>query len=163
MNAASDQVSTPTPETLDLLFELSKQAPEEQLRASDAVDSKIFQAFAAASVLVGLAAVSGVKHSNVTAAFVSAAVLAFLVVAASAIWALWTRRYRVTIGPQQLWDRYWSDTPDVIKHAFVADVASGYVENEANIREKHKALAVTLLALLMEAAAIGVALIVSAV
>jgi hypothetical protein len=123
------------------------------------VDSKIFQAFAASSVLIGLAAVRGAKNGDLELAFVSAGVAAFLVVAGSAIWALWSRRYRLGMGPRQLLDKYWSDDPAGIKHAFVDDIASGYVENEKHIADKHAALRVTLVALMVEAAAIGAALI----
>jgi hypothetical protein len=150
------------PETLDLLFELARKAPDEQIRASDAVDSKIFQAFAAASVLIGLAAVGGVKHGKVTTAFVSLAVVAFIVVAVAAIWALWSRSYRVGMTPPQLWKKYWDSDALDIKHAYVVDIADGAPANESKLNGKHRALRVTLLALLVEAAAIGAALVVSA-
>ncbi len=155
-------LSKPKPETLDMLFELAKEAPEGQLRASDAVDSKIFQAFAASSVLIGLAAVHGVESGKLETTFVSIAVAAFLVGAGAATWALWSRRYRVGMGPGQLWEKYWSDDPMEIKHAFVDDIASGYTENEKHIADKHKAFRWALVALIVEAASIGAALIDSA-
>lgn len=163
MDASDDQqLAKPKSQTLDLIFDLVRAAPDEQLRAADGVDSKIFQGFAAGSVLIGLSSISGVGHGNLTAVFVSAAVAAFLVLAGVAIWALWSRKYRVSIGARQLWDKYWSDDPSEIKHAFVDDIASGYVENEDVLAAKHKALRVTLITLAIEAAAIGAALIVSA-
>jgi hypothetical protein len=169
----SEDVEQLEPETLDLIFELSRTAPDGQLRASDAVDSKIFQAFAAASVLIGLAAihepsvvgktVHGAKHDNLETAFLALAVAAFLLLAVIAIRALWSRSYRVGMSAAQLWHRYWPDTPETIKHAYVDDIASGYLENEKHLRSKHKALRVVLITLVVEAAAIGAALIVSAV
>ena len=163
MSVSGDAPSKLKPETLDLLFELAREAPDGQLRASDAVDSKTFQAFAASSVLIGLAALGGVRHSDLATAFVSVAVAAFLVASVAASWALWSRRYRLSMGPRQLWDAYWSDDPSVIKHAFIDDVASGYVENEKHIADKHKAFRYVLIALIVEAAAIGAALIDSSV
>jgi hypothetical protein len=152
----------PTEETLELLYELTREAPNAQLQASDAVDGKIVQTFAAAGVLIGLAAVQGAS-GDVATGFVALAVLGFLVVAAVGICALRGRQYRVTIGADQLWDKYRSDVPFTIKEAFVRDVAKGYPENEENIRLKHKALRIMLGALLIEAGAIGATLIVAAV
>jgi hypothetical protein len=162
------------PETLDLIFELSKRAPEEQLRASDAVDSKTFQAFAAASVLIGLAAIHGPsvlvgaathepKHDRLEVAFLATAVGAFVLLAVVAIRALWSRTYFVGIGPNQLWNVFWPDTPQTIKHAFVDDIASGYLENNKHLKSKHRSLRFVLIMLLIEASAIGAALIVSAI
>jgi hypothetical protein len=163
MSDTSDRDAELAPETLRLMFELAREAPDGQLRAADAVDSKIFQAFAAASVLIGLAAVHGPKRDNLATAFLAAAAAAFLILAVVSVRALWSRRFRVPISPHQLWRRYWSDTPEVIKHAFIADIASGYLANEDHLTAKHRALRWVLSALLVEAGAIGAALIVSAV
>jgi hypothetical protein len=152
----------PTEQTLDLLYELTRDAPSAQLQASDAVDGKIVQTFAAAGVLIGLAAVHE-NRSDVATAFVALAVLAFFAVAAVGICSLRGRQYRVTVGADQLWTRYRSDVPFTIKEAFVRDVARGYPENEKNIKLKHKALRIMLGALLVEAGAIGATLIVAAV
>ena len=159
----SAPLEQPQPETLDLLFQLVQRSPDEQLKATDAVDSKLFQAFAAASVLIGLATVRGVDHKAWTAVFVSIAVAAFLVVAYSAIRALWTRKFRTAIAPPQLWENYWDQSTHDVKHAYVVDVAQGYATNEGHIADKHRAFRRILILLLVEAGAIGAALIVSAV
>jgi hypothetical protein len=169
-------VKEPTlePDTLDLIFELSRRAPDDQLRASDAVDSKTFQAFAAASVLIGLAAIHGPsvlvgaathepKHDRLEIAFLAGAVGAFVLLAVVAIRALWSRPYRVGIGPNQLWQDFWSETPQTIKRALIDDIASGYLENDEHLKSKHRSLRLVLIMLLIEASAIGAALIVSAV
>jgi hypothetical protein len=164
MSTSDDQqLARPQPETLDLLFDLVQKSPDEQLRATDAVDSKIFQSFAAASVLIGLATVRGVEHKTWTTVFVSVAVAALLVVAYCAIRALWSRKYRAGMAPPQLWNSYWDESTNDIKHAYVVDIATGHATNEGHIADKHRALRWTLVALLIEAAAIGAALIVSAV
>lgn len=121
------------------------------------------QVFSAASVLIGLAAVGQLKRGTTIAVLVAIAVSAFLVVAGQAIRALWTRRFRVSISPDQLWYRYWSEETADIKHAFVADAASGYVENDEFLKKKRRALGAALLALGVEAIAVGVALTVSAI
>lgn len=154
-----EPTGNPRPETLALLFDLARESPGEQLRASDAVDSKIFQTFAAASVLIGLAAIHNVKQGHLITAFVSAAVLAYLLAAAVATWALWSRRFRVGMAPRQLWDKYWSDEPSDIKHAYIDDIAKGFTENETHLKGKHRALRFVLISVLVEATAIGASLI----
>ena len=105
MGSTSDRDAELAPETLGLMFGLAREAPDGQLRAADAVDSKISQAFAAASVLIGLAAVHGPKRDNLATAFLAAA---FVILAVVSVRALWSRRFRVPISPHQLWRRYWS-------------------------------------------------------
>lgn len=161
MSARDDSPPKLKPETLNLLLELARNTPSDQLKASDAVDSKIFQALATGSILIGLATVGDVDREHVTTVFVAGAVAAFFVLAVAAIRALWSRRYRVPISSQQLWERYWDDEPDVVRHAYLDDLAKGYNDNEANIASKHRAFRVVLIALLVEVAAIGAALIAS--
>jgi len=87
--------------------------------------------------------------------------LAFLVLAYNSVHALWGRRFRVQISPTQLWERYWNDSTESITHAFVADIASGYVENDARLQDKQHALGRALISVGVEAAAIGAALALS--
>jgi len=157
-----DKPSAPRPETLKVICAIAQTSPSEQLRAAEAVDSKIFQALAAGSVLIGLAAVQAGEHDDLKIAFLAAAVAAFLVLATLAIPTLWSRRFRIGMGPDQLWNDYWSNTPDQIRHAYVDDIVSGYQQNEKLLASKHKALRGILLALLAEVCAIASALISSA-
>jgi hypothetical protein len=162
MGAEEHAPERPTREALELLFELARDVPAAQLHASDNVDSKIFQSFAAAGVVLGLAASHDAKRDALTTAFNSIAIGAFLVVAGLAIYVLWSRRYRVPIGPDQLWRRYRTDEPYIIKEAFVEDIAAGYPTNEKHLKAKHKALRFVLIALLVELGAIAATLIAAA-
>src|SRR5438105_10633570 len=113
----------PGPETLDSLFQLAKEAPETQLRAADAVDGKIVQAFSAGGVLIGLSAIAGARHSDTIAAFLVIAVVAFFVLAFLAIRGIWSRKFHVGMGADQLWQKYWNQSAGDMKHAYVADIA----------------------------------------
>lgn len=159
----NDPVEKPRPETLELLTDLARQGPSEQIKASDAVDTKIFQAFATGSILIGLVTLGDVDRGCVSIVFVSVAVAALAGLAIAAIWALWSRRFRVPISSHQLWMRYWNESPDDIRHAYLDDLASAYAENEAHIASKHRALRVVLILLLVEVAAISATLIASLV
>jgi hypothetical protein len=149
--------------TLDLLFELTRHAPEAQLRNVDSIDAKIVQVFAVASVLIGLASLRGVHHQTIAGILLGAAVVAFLFVAYHVLRTLWTTRFRILISPTQLWRDYWADSPDSIKHAVVADIAGGYAQNEELLQQKYRALGRALVGAGVEAAAIGIALVTSTI
>src|SRR5947207_12433777 len=83
------------PETLAFIFEQVRDAPASQLRGVDALDSKMVQAFAAAGVIVGLAAAGADKRDALTGALVSVGVAAFVIVASGAVYSLGTRGFRV--------------------------------------------------------------------
>jgi hypothetical protein len=162
-SVSSESRSSLDPKTLDLLFGLTRGAPDSQLRAVDSVDAKIVQTFAAGTVLIGLPALHGAPHHRATAVLFGVAVIAFLGLAYNTVRGLWSRRLRVAIPPDQLWERFWDDPPEAIKHAFVADVATGYLENEAIMRDKWRALGRALVSVGVEAVAIGMALALASV
>jgi hypothetical protein len=149
--------------TLDLLFELTRHAPEVQLRNVDSIDTKIVQVFSVSSVLIGLASLRGVHHQTVAGILLGIAVVAFLFVAYYVLRTLWATRFRILISPTQLWRDYWADSPDSIKHAVVADIADGYAQNEDVLQQKYRALGRALIGAGVEAAAIGIALVASTV
>jgi hypothetical protein len=148
-------------DTLDLLYDLARRAPDAQLRDVDSIDAKVTQVFAAGSVLIGLAALRGTHHHTTAGILLGVAVAVFLYVAYYALRTLWTREFRVLISPEQLWRDYWADPPESIKHAVVADVATGYPENDRLLQDKRRSLRQALIGVGIEAVAIGVALALS--
>jgi hypothetical protein len=153
------------PRTLQLAFELARANLQDQLTAARDVDSKILQTFAAASVLVGLATLRGIKlpghHHTWGLLLVCVAVLAFVWNAIHAVDALRSRKYGVPLDTPQIIATYWYDPPNVLMDAYVHHASDGYTENERHHRTKHQALRQCLIALLIEATAIGVSLIVT--
>jgi hypothetical protein len=150
------------PETLKLMYDLARKGFEDQLTAARDVDAKIFQAFTAASVLIGLATLRGINlhgHRYLGLICVGVAVLAFLRNADIAIHALRGRKYRVPMDTPQIIKNYWFEPPNVLMDAFVHDAADAYAVNESLHKRKHRALRKCLFALLIEAAAIGASLI----
>ena len=91
------------PEVVDFIFDQGRSTTERQLRDLDSLDAKATQIFSAATVVVGLAGISG----QANAPLLTAAVLVYLLAAFSALQALWLVRFRVTDSPQQLLLRYW--------------------------------------------------------
>jgi hypothetical protein len=157
----AEERPTLEPETLDLLFSITQHAPATQLRAVEALDAKIIQVFTAGGVLLGLAALRGSHHQTLVGVLFLVAVVSFLFVAFHVLRSMFGARFRVEIAPPQLWRDYWADPPESIKHAIVADIATGYEANERLIARKARTLAQAVIGAGAEAVAIGVALAVS--
>jgi hypothetical protein len=150
--------SEPTlqPETLDFIYEASRSTLQNQVEAATAMDSKAIQVFSVASVVIGLAAAGGIRSAPRTLGILL--VLAYLVAAVTALAALWVRTFRVTDGTEQLWRRYWADPVDEIKHAAIADVAEGEIENRDLLADKRKLLGYAIGATGVESVLVGILL-----
>jgi hypothetical protein len=144
----------PAPETLDFIFDFVRGAPERQLAAAEALDSKLFQLFAIGGVVIGLAATG-----NGNAGLLVAAGVAYTVLAISALYGLWVRQLRVSRHPDQLWNESWQESVADIKHAIIDDVSSSYVENRRHLVTKRWALRFALVATAAEVLLVVSALI----
>ena len=84
------------PESLNLIFETTKDAPERQLHDVEAMDAKAVQVFAAASIIIGLATLIGDAGTDVATAFLACALVAYAACVAMAMMALSIRTYFFT-------------------------------------------------------------------
>ncbi len=142
-------------ETLDLLFDVVRDAPERQLRAQEVLDGKIVQVFAAATVILGLAGISGgVAETDAPSCLILAALGFYAIASGAAGYAIWPRSYRVTRHADVLWREYRDAPPRTIREAMVADAAAAYPHNAGLLRRKLRALSVALAATALEAAAV---------
>jgi hypothetical protein len=144
----------PAPETLDFIFDFVRGAPERQLVAAEALDSKLFQLFAVGGVVIGLAATG-----NGNGGLLAAAGAAYVALAISALYGLWIRQLRVSRHPDQLWNEFWQESVTDIKHAIIDDVSSGYAENRRHLAAKRWALRFALVAIAAEVIFVASALI----
>jgi hypothetical protein len=142
-------------DVVDFIFDQGRIASERQLRDADALDSKATQLFSAATVIVGLAGFSG----EAAAAPLVAAVIVYLAVSVSALYALWLAKFRVTDSPKQLLRRYWDEPLLETKYAMVNDMAAGFDENEYALGRKRRGVLWTLALTGLETALIGAAVI----
>lgn len=149
------------PDTLDFLFEYTRDAPAKQLLAADRLDGKIVQVFAAASVLLGLAAVRGGHRTAAVTALLVVAVVAYLGVVIASVCAVGVRQYKANNHADELWRRFWRDDVRDIKHALVASTSAAYEDNRTTLGRKGFAVQVAILATGVEAMAIGVAMLIS--
>ena len=148
--------------TLDLIFREAREVPESQMRTAEALDSKTIQVFAAASVVIGLAATGGIQgHASIPVLI--AAVVAYLAAVVGAFASLRVRSFRTNASPQTLWEDHWEDDAEALKLALVDDLAGSYEENDKCLREKARGFKVALAMTGVESALVAVALIVSLV
>lgn len=143
-------------ETLKLLVDLAKDTPGEQVRLGASMDGKLVQVFAAATILIGLAATAS-GNDAIPSYLVFAAVGAYVGTAAASIYGLWVRTMRVSDTPNELWTKLYDVDPDDARHSVIADLADGYPENEGTLDCKRLALKIALILTGVEAFLMGVA------
>ncbi len=149
------------PDTLDFIYEHVRDAPAEQKRSQESLDSKMVQIFGAASIVIGLAGVTsrGLNAGDTVNALLVGAVLAYVVAAVMALLGLRTRKFRRTFHADELWRYYWRDEPTKIKHALVDDISKSYVHNREILRDKARMVSLGLAAAGVEVVLVALALI----
>ena len=162
-STAQNEASEPSvpPETLDFLFEYTREAPQRQLTTVDALDTKAFALFSASAVVVGLAGVGTWTQETIpfgAGIMLAIAVAAFVVVGGAVLYSAWVRRFRLSLQADTLWDAYWDEDVERIKHALVSDIADAYADNRATLEKKARALIVALGAAIVEIALVGASL-----
>jgi len=145
------------PGAVDFVFEHVKDAPQQQLRDADALDSKVVQLFSAGSVIIGLAGLS-TKSQGVSGWFLLLAVL-YVGVAIAAFTHLYGRTYRRSLQADTLWRRAWHRAPMDIKRALIADVQAAYDHNKVVLGDKAKTMAAVIVGLSAEVVFVGASLI----
>lgn len=150
-------------ETLDFLFEYTRDAPARQFSVVDGLDAKIVQVFAAATVIVGLAAVNLAHQPFAVTIFLAVAILAYIGVVVATVRAVGVTDYKGNAHADALWHKFWADDVMSIKHALVASTSKAYAENRELIAKKGSAVQCAIIATGIEAIAVGISLLVAAV
>lgn len=148
-------------DTLDFLFEYTREAPQRQLIAMGALDTKAFALFSASAVVVGLASVGIWGRQELPSGagvLLVLAVAAFIGVAFAVLDSVRLRRYRSADHADVLWREYWDLEVADIKHALVEDIAETSRHNERVIREKTRSLGWALVAAIAETTLVGASL-----
>ena len=132
-----EEAGAPAPETVDFLFDQIIDADDRQLAAQQSLDQKVIQVFTGSGIVLGFAAFLATSDVPVGAVgFLIAAGALFLVLGLVGFWHLWPRRFYITRHGADLWDRYWSDSVPVIKHAMVDDAVYAYEQNDRALRRQ---------------------------
>ncbi len=158
--AAPGEARVP-PETLDFLFNYTREAPQRQLEAVDSLDNKAFALFSSSAVVIGLAGVGLWSRQDMPAGagvLLSLAVGAFLVVAAMVVYSTWIRRHRLSFQADELWESYWNEPVLEIKTALMKDIAVAYAHNNRILARKDITLKAALVAATVEIGLVGATL-----
>lgn len=145
------------PETLDFIYEASRETLPNQVEAAVGMDGKAIQVFAVASVVIGLAAAGGI-HTAAPRILGILLVVAYVVAAVTSLMTLWVRKFRVADGTEQSWRKYWADPVDEIKHALIADIAECEIENRGLLARKRELLGYAIGATAVESILVGILL-----
>jgi hypothetical protein len=144
------------PATLDLIFDVTRQGPPNQFREMEALDAKLVQVFAAASVVIGLAGVAGVGRSNIVGFFLAIAVAAYMATAFIAFWGMRMTRTRRPYHSDSLLGDFWQSNAQEVKYALAYELPNIHFHNEAIIESKANAARIAMLATALEVVAVGI-------
>src|SRR5690242_7430956 len=127
-------VHVPNAQTLDLNFEYVRDAPEKQLQDVTDLDSKYYQVFAGASVIIGAAAlVNPSRGGPWVTGLAAVALAAYLVLAVISFVYLRTVKLHGSRYGGTPWDDFKSDTPRDVKLGIVLKIQDDYAFNRTVI------------------------------
>lgn len=147
-------------ETLDFILDYTKGTPRRQAEVAHMIDTKALQVFAAASIVVGLAAAGPLREGTAAWLF-GAALFIYVAAAVAAFCVLRTRDFRVVDDAYNIWPQYWNQEDLVVKHALIDDITSASAENADLLGSKGRALKWLVLATAAEVLLVGSAVIAS--
>ncbi len=148
------------PETLEFIFNYTKEAPERQIKDAEALDNKMAQIFSVASVVIGLVGVSSVS-GRWTNLLLAAALISYLVAATVALFQLIPKAQNRSLHADKLWSTFWQKEVYDVQHSLVDDISKAYSHNLEVLKKKSLTLKVVLGATAAEVLFIGIALILS--
>lgn len=143
------------PETLDLLYEVTRQGPPNQFREADAIDGKIVQIFGAASVVIGLSGLAQATLSDGATVLLGVAIGSYLVAAASSLVGLWVRRTKRPFHSDTLLADFWQSSPQELKYALVYELPEMHKHNQRILDLKADVVRLAVVATALEVGAIG--------
>jgi hypothetical protein len=150
----------PRTETLDFILDYTKGTPRRQAEVSHEIDTKALQVFAAASIVLGLAAAGPLREGTAAWLF-GAALFAYVAAAVAAFCVLRTRDFRIVDDADNIWPRYWNVELLDVKHALVDDITSASAENADLLGSIGRALKWLVVATAAEVLLVGSAVIAS--
>jgi len=149
----------PAIETIDFIFEYTKDAPERQLAGAEALDAKMVQVFSAGSVIIGLGGLASTGQKPYSAVLIAFAVVAYVGLGAFAFAHLWAREYRRSLQADELWRKLWASNVRDIKYSLVHDISAAYAHNKKLLLRKRWTLRGALVAAAIEVVLVGSAIV----
>jgi hypothetical protein len=161
--AGTQSSKTPESETVRLIYEHIKDAPQQQLELVKALDDKMVKIFTAAGVVIGLAGLSGNNFQggiwiNI---LLFSAVGAFVATASLTLYHLWPVQIALSRHAGTLWDysRYLST--DEVRQQLIKSISRSNAQNEILLQRKTRIQTYALIATTLEVVLVGLAIAVS--
>ncbi len=146
-------------DSLEFILEHIRDAPEKQIQAIDALDSKMIHIFVSASIVIGLAGLtstSGSERWEVVPLVL--ALIAYVSVAAVAIVHLWPRDIRWNLHADSLWPEYGKYDVEDIREVVAQDTSEAYAFNKRVLGAKSNTILKALVGTGFEVIFVGIAI-----
>ena len=147
-------------ESLEFILEHIRDAPDKQIQAAEALDAKMIQIFVSASIVIGLAGLSGISLSTerwVIWALIGA-LFAYIPLAVVTFVALGPKEMRRNIQADVLWPDYARYEVADIREVLAQDTSDAYAFNRRMLIGKSDAMKKTLTLAAIEVIFVGIAI-----
>lgn len=151
-------------ETLEFIFDYTRDAPEKQLQDAKDLDNKIAQLFSVGSIVIGLAGLANLGPSTGGDVWFLLIALGFYVIGAivALISQFPTVQWR-SLHADVLWEEYWQKDVSAIQHALAEDIQKAYGCNNKVLKQKSLMTKAVSIATGAEVLFVGLGLILSRV
>jgi len=151
-------------DTLNFIFEYTKDAPETQLKDVEGLDNKVIQILSVSSVIIGLVGFAIGKNGIGFPALwpLILALLAYMGMAVLSFAHLKPADFRRSFQADKLWAYFWNADIQDIKHSLVSDISEAYAFNKEQINKKAHTLRYVIICAAVEVVAVGLFIILSA-
>jgi hypothetical protein len=154
------------PDTVKLIYEHTKNAPQYQLDLAKALDDKMTKIFAAAGIVIGLAGFSR-WPTNTADIEGSAKVLfalglgAFVATALLTVYHLWPRTLFMSTHAGSLWRDYRGLSEDQIRQMLADSICRRNSHNDAVLKKKSLSQICALISASLEVLCVGAAILIT--
>jgi hypothetical protein len=161
--AETQEPKAPEPETVQLIYEHIKDAPQQQFETIKALDDKMIKVFTAAGVVIGLAGLSsqGLRGGVWVNIILLGAVVAFIATAVLALYHLRPIDIALSRHAGTLWENSRHLTEDQVRRQLIRSISKSNAHNEGVLRRKTKILTYALVSTSLEIILVGAAIIAS--
>jgi hypothetical protein len=159
--ASETPLSELNEDTLNFIFDLTRDAPSILSRALDETRTRLFQVLGVSSALIALAGlgVGQEEPPRAAAILLGLAVLTYIVSTVIVLVGSWTATVRTTYYADEIWQNEW-ETPVIdIKHSIVVDVACAYKYNRELLKRRGNFLNAAISVTAIETVLIGASII----
>lgn len=150
-----------SPQTVEFIYQHIKDAPERQGQDWRDLDTKLFQVFTAAAVVLGLGGVAAAQRNGTAGAILLLiALVAFLIAVGAVLSQLRPLKIELSRQGDTMWPTSWQADPYWIEKGVIENVTAAYAKNRARLKCKAIALKVALGALCAEISLVVVMIVV---